>query len=455
MHARFAWSCLALLITATAVAQESSKKLLPPKADQIKQAETAVNDLFKKELAHPNKDFAQQLLKLAQDSKDDPSGKYVLLRKAIEIGSGVADTETVFAALGALESSFDVDTTPILIDALASLSKRVDVSDRTCAAIDKAYARNDYDSAAALANVLLASAHTAKDASAIKTATAKVKEVASAREQFKKTIPARKTLEANPTDPEANRIVGSFLCFVNKDWQKGVPMLALREELTAALAKTAKLDLEGKNPVAIGDMWEATKGGKDRALYWYQKALPELSGIQKLRVEKILKEAEESNATESGWMAIFRSSDPSIWNKNVNEGPDKFAVPLDTIPESMKFVRIRIDSKKAVVMAATKSQLATRLDGEKYGWNGTNRFGWNAYQLGVFYKGTGQKLAKGEIQTLALGGAGYSGWGFGVRGYIDDKQGYVWAGKELSPTVFEISVRSSALPRADQAVLLK
>jgi hypothetical protein len=59
------------------------------------------------------------------------------------------------------------------------------------------------------------------------------------------------------------------------------------------------------------------------------------------------------------------------------------------------------------------------------------------------------------IDTLGLGGVGYRGWGFGVRAYVDDKQGYTWGGKEIPPTVFEISVKSGLLNNVEEKHLLR
>jgi hypothetical protein len=73
-----------------------------------------------------------------------------------------------------------------------------------------------------------------------------------------------------------------------------------------ALKKVAVLDLQSKDALAIADAWNKVKGGQDRAVYWYKKALPALSGLQKARAEKLVKEwegASESNAvrTVSVW----------------------------------------------------------------------------------------------------------------------------------------------------------
>ena len=110
---------------------------------------------------------------------------------------------------------------------------------------------------------------------------------------------ARVTLEKTPDDPEANLVVGKYLCFVKGDWDKGLPMLALGKD--EALKALAKQELEGAasstEQAKLGDGWwnlaekqegTAKKQIQARAGYWYQKALPGLSGLMKDKVEKRL-----------------------------------------------------------------------------------------------------------------------------------------------------------------------
>jgi hypothetical protein len=434
---------------------DASKKLAPPNADQIKRAEVAINGLYKKELAHPTKDFGQQLLRAAQGTKGDDAGQYTLLRKAIAVSAANDDIEAVNSAMESLDARFELNVLPIWVEVLESLSKRTDVSWKIQDVIGKAYERDDYKSAENLAELLLSSVRRAKDPAAIKTATTKVREAKAAQDEFEKAAGARLKLQERPTDPDANRIVGSFLCFVKKDWDRGVPMLALGDD--DALKNVAILEREPKDDLAIGDAWNKIKGGQERSLYWYKKALPGLSGIQKGTVQKLVDEINDSltNSLKGDWIVIFRASDPSIWNTNVNAGFDRFAVPLDTVRDDVEFLRMRADAKRVVIIGVTREQLGTSKDADRFGWNGTNDFGYGARTLGIFDKPDARQTARGVIRMRNGDGVVFSGWGFGIRTYIDDRQGYVWAGQEIPATVFEISVKSSPLQRAEQASLLK
>src|SRR5207244_12104084 len=79
---------------------------------------------------------------------------------------------------------------------------------------------------------------------------------------------------------------GRFLCFVKGDWEVGLADLAKGKDET--LKKLAEEDLAAANPLALGDAWfgalKKEPQAKDRALYWYGKCWPTLSGIDKEKI---------------------------------------------------------------------------------------------------------------------------------------------------------------------------
>src|SRR5262249_42460300 len=85
-----------------------------------------------------------------------------------------------------------------------------------------------------------------------------------------------------------------------------------------------------------------------------------------------------------------------------------------------------------------------------FGWEGTNRDDCGARHLGVFGATMRQK-ARGEICVRHVRGC--RGWGFGHKAFVDDDQGYSWAGKAIPPTVFEIAVKRGELTEAESRML--
>lgn len=281
-------------------------------AAALKKAEDAVNSLFKDDLANARTpqqraELAAKLLQTAKDTRDDPASQFVLLRKAAELAAIAGDAGTAFAAIEQLDAV--VDTLPIWAGTLDTLSKNSKTASRAAdkadSLIDRAYGKDDYDPASRLAGIMLAAARTARDPALLRAATARASEVAAAQAEFKKLAPAREKLANTPLDPAANAAIGRFLCFVKRDWNRGIPMLSLGDD--KSLNRVAALELRDTKTihdfVTLGDLWmELTKGNdnlsaaQERAAYWYNQALPNVSGLVKVRIEKQLAAVSAGNA---------------------------------------------------------------------------------------------------------------------------------------------------------------
>jgi formylglycine-generating enzyme required for sulfatase activity len=108
-----------------------------------------------------------------------------------------------------------------------------------------------------------------------------------------------KTLEADAGDPAANEAVGIFLCLARGDWKRGLPMLAKGSD--TALRKLAELELadptDAPSQAELGNGW-AAQADKNPAIYkarargraaeWLRRAIPKLTGTEKVKAEKLL-----------------------------------------------------------------------------------------------------------------------------------------------------------------------
>ena len=85
------------------------------------------------------------------------------------------------------------------------------------------------------------------------------------------------------------------------------------------------------------------------------------------------------------WFVLFRSTDPNHWNRSVNKGVDAFAVPLESAPEGLHYLRLRIvDGGKCLIIRMKKSYLGKDIRIWNHGWNGTCGFRSGAYHLGIY-----------------------------------------------------------------------
>ena len=159
---------------------------------------------------------------------------------------------------------------------------------------------------------------------------------------------------------------------------------------------------------------------------------------------------------KDGWIVIFRSSNPSIWNSEVNEGKDNFAISLSKVPDGIKYLRMQAAGQKGeVIIPITKAQLTAKHGIVNYGWNGTNTPECNGRHLGIYCM---RHQTAGAPDVNIIGdnpsNQGFKGFGFGHRAGIHDSQCYSWNEVPLPETVFEIAVKSRPLTEKEQRALL-
>ena len=128
---------------------------------------------------------------------------------------------------------------------------------------------------------------------------------------------------------------------------------------------------------------------------------------------------------------VFRSADPSIWNKRVRGGGNHTSTPLSDVKHPIAYIRIqRTDTGDAVIVRVDGDLALGRTEQSLVGWNGTNEHFSGAYHLGAFHRQSPQGV---EVCF------GEGGWGFG-HPYGLERQACGWGGEEIGETVFEISV---------------
>jgi len=105
----------------------------------------------------------------------------------------------------------------------------------------------------------------------------------------------RDTLQADPSDAQANFTIGQFKATVTGNWEAAIPLLSRGPDSDWKLA--AKLEQDNprdpQTQVQLGDTWwavaEETGGSsatpvRERAAYWYNQALPEIADEEATRL---------------------------------------------------------------------------------------------------------------------------------------------------------------------------
>jgi len=304
-------------------AQQADSKLPVPCVDdlnKVRQELRTVYPCIDQASTDPKRvECAETLLKQAEKTLP---GKhhYGMLQEAGRLAVEAADAALGFEIIDRMDNAYLIDSYKMRLNTIKSIGKSVNrqtpsqsraLIKGALRMIDEAVGRDDYRKAeqlCRLAEVLaLRLARKARDTSwrkQIRDRSAEVKEIAEAYEEVE---PLLQILEENPTDPEANRAVGKFLCWMKGDWQKGVPMLALGNDPTLKdlAVKNLREDLALKEnkgtlsvQVAVGDGWYefferekksiAKRKIASHTAQWYKLAQPKLKGFERDKVDQRL-----------------------------------------------------------------------------------------------------------------------------------------------------------------------
>ena len=305
----------------------TTQPLLPiPSVEQQANLDQLVHDLFKADYAkHSSADRKALAVKLLQqardtrDTRDNADVRYVLLREGRDLAAGAGDVATAMSAVSEMAQSFRVDATEVRFATLTTLSRSItDVSAceplarHALAAGDEAIVADDYDYAARLIQLAEGAAERCRKVALAAEVQTAAKDLGAIKLDATRCQQARDKLEQTPDDPESKLVLGRHACFIKGDWEAGLPLLARGAD--APLRALAQRDLEAMNAGPISDpaiqtalanaWWDVAQTQNHlararleaRASYWYQRALPSLSGFDRSLADSRLRKLEPDRA---------------------------------------------------------------------------------------------------------------------------------------------------------------
>jgi hypothetical protein len=298
---------------------------VPFAADQEK-AENSIKQVFQNDYANSNRPgdkqaFSRRLLRKAKETQDDPTGRFVLLREARDIATEVGAIGTAMEAIDEMARWHEINALEMKTNALAKIVKVARPAESMVthaltivALLEEAVAADQYELARQLAPLILSVAQRNNSAEFIKVATNRGKEIEPLELASKEMKAAAEILETNSNDPEANRKVGRFLCLAKGDWQNGISMLLrCNDETLKSLALMEHETLP--DSLGLADGWwkysESLEGifrtqVQLHAVEWDRTALPNLTGLNKAKVEKRIASVTSTVPTLAG--IVFENS---------------------------------------------------------------------------------------------------------------------------------------------------
>jgi hypothetical protein len=296
------------------------KRLPVPDAD----AQAGVERLIKQQLradyakADAAKDkraahlaLAVKLLELAA-AAEAPVERFVMLREARDLAAQAGNGASALKAVNEMGKAFAINLPQAKAEVLEVVGKK---TIQTAAnkllvtealhVLEEVLQDEDVEAAARIFKV----AEAAAKSTGIVPVIASVEEwrgkVAAKEKEAAQIKAAAETLNKDPDDADANRVLGKHLCFTRGEWDKGLPLLAKAsdEKLKALALKDLNHPAAAAQQIEIGDGWwdlAETKTGsvktrlQIRAAFWYETARPSVSGPPLERLDRRLAEADKA-----------------------------------------------------------------------------------------------------------------------------------------------------------------
>jgi hypothetical protein len=328
-------------------AEEKDARQPLPSPAALAEAEKKIKDVYREEYqkraAADRIELARKLMKVAQETKNEPLTFYVAMRDARDLAAAAGDIETALTAVDVLAWTFAVDAVELKTAAVLAAARNVatpDAAENAFSAalnlLDRLAADAQYEQAVKLLAPLDDLARRANNAEAAKTAQARAKAIRAEQAEWAKAKPHFDKLKATPDDADAALAAAKYLVNAKSDWERALPLLAKcpQTALKAAAAKELAQPDDAAGRADLGDAWwalsEKESGPFKNALQkhaadWYGQAVGELSGLRKLQTEKRIQSALTAAGSGTDWL---RAAGLVFW---VNPNLDASGRPRDLI----------------------------------------------------------------------------------------------------------------------------
>ncbi len=277
-----------------------------------------LRDIFQQEYAAATTsasqtNLASRLKAEASKVDSDPVARFVLLREAYNFALSAGDYDLAESLARDLSTAFEVDFLSVMVHLLTNAIRSAQGPDARHAVATKCIdyvptllEAHRFDEAFTIASGAEELATRIRAVELRRRADALASDAQRKQREWATVQAAMAKLREAPDDAKANLIVGRHLCCDQRDWSRGLPRLAKGSDDRIAVA--AQLDLAGAESPAgqlkIADAWYEIGRSRDedsgfipRAHAWYRQAERQLSGIDKLKAEKRLRELANFGST--------------------------------------------------------------------------------------------------------------------------------------------------------------
>jgi hypothetical protein len=272
-----------IVLALLAVRANAGRLPVPEPADEASQRQSIRNqysDQYASSNDRPSQIALARLLWQASLTAQTPAEGYAMLCEARDITARAEDLVTAFRIAGMMSDKYALTTNRARTAVFVSAADGIQGSAETdsyfkflTAAIDQALMTDDFDSARRMietGSATLSAQQADFWAEPLSIRSADLKNQQSAFSSLK---PAVDRYRQDPTDPDANLVIGKYECLVKGDWKTGLPMLEhgsdefLQKAASIELTEPKNLEREraehwltGKPQIKVADSWDSLEG---------------------------------------------------------------------------------------------------------------------------------------------------------------------------------------------------
>ncbi len=297
-------------------AQKSVKHPLPDTA-AIDKAKKLIVDIFGDDFAKATTNdakarLASTLFQQGKEVKDDPATRYVCYREARDLAAKGSDIGFALAVIEEMGRLYAIDAQLDKADAVTLAVESATEKEAGAALVDAirplladAIDQDHYKAAHVFGEAIVNAAKKARSPSLVLDLEKQVAQIALAEKSFAKFRAFEERLKANPNDGEANLELGQYFGYHKKRWERALPYFALADdkEVKAIAVKDLAGPKDVKEQLAVADAWwDLASQRKDpaklamqiRAHHWYDRALPNLTGLNRTKAARRIEQTQAS-----------------------------------------------------------------------------------------------------------------------------------------------------------------
>jgi len=338
----------------------ATSKLKEPELAAHESAINLVKAQFKSEFQKAKKPIeklalAERLKTTADGEPTESATRFVLLEQVADLCVAAGDPKLALDAIDELSGTFECDVLRRKTDLLKVAVKWTKEPEKVRILLESAFSlaqqaadAEKYLLANDLYGIVSAISVKAKLRAVTDEATDFKREMTERQDLLVKVEAARKVLNANQVDPEAQLVIGQYSCLIRDDWDSG--LAALRQCSVPELKRLAERDFTppqtSADQVALAKDWLAYAasgsqhehaGYAERAVHWLTLAAAESQGLQQTQLQLLLKEAVRIRDWDQPYVQLLEKLSKSIELKRFVRTPTigmslNRVVPFDELP---------------------------------------------------------------------------------------------------------------------------